>query len=113
MDIPLVMKIILICIMVPIEFIGLFTKPFALTVRLFANMTAGHIVIGALIGLAILFQSVIAGFAVSVPFALFIYLLEILVAALQAFIFTILSALFVGMMVHEHHEDDHEPLIVV
>jgi ATP synthase subunit 6 len=113
MDIPLVMKIILICIMVPIEFIGLFTKPFALTVRLFANMTAGHIVIGALIGLAILFQSVIAGFAVSVPFALFIYLLEILVAALQAFIFTILSALFVGMMVHEHHEEEHEPLIVV
>jgi ATP synthase subunit 6 len=108
MDIPLVMKIILIAIMVPIEFVGLFTKPFALTMRLFANMTAGHIVIGALIGLAILFQSVIAGFAVSVPFALFIYLLEILVAALQAFIFTILSALFVGMMIHEHHEGDHE-----
>ncbi|MEP7235421.1 MAG: F0F1 ATP synthase subunit A, partial [Ignavibacteriota bacterium] len=108
MDIPLFMKIILIAIMVPIEFVGLFTKPFALTMRLFANMTAGHIVIGALIGLAILFQSVIAGFAVSVPFALFIYLLEILVAALQAFIFTILSALFVGMMVHEHHEGEHE-----
>jgi ATP synthase subunit 6 len=108
MDIPLVMKIILIAIMVPIEIVGLFTKPFALTMRLFANMTAGHIVIGALIGLAILFQSVIAGFAVSVPFALFIYLLEILVAALQAFIFTILSALFVGMMVHEHHDDEHE-----
>jgi F-type H+-transporting ATPase subunit a len=108
MDIPLAMKIILIAIMVPIEFVGLFTKPFALTMRLFANMTAGHIVIGALIGLAILFQSVIAGFAVSVPFALFIYLLEILVAALQAFIFTILSALFVGMMVHEHHEGEHE-----
>jgi F-type H+-transporting ATPase subunit a len=108
MDIPLVMKIILICIMVPIEFVGLFTKPFALTVRLFANMTAGHIVIGALIGLALLFQSIVAGFAVSVPFAIFIYLLEILVAALQAFIFTILSALFVGMMVHEHHEGEHE-----
>ena len=93
---------------VPIEFVGLFTKPFALTVRLFANMTAGHIVIGALIGLALLFQSIVAGFAVSVPFAIFIYLLEILVAALQAFIFTILSALFVGMMVHEHHEGEHE-----
>jgi len=108
MDIPLFMKIVLIAIMVPIEFVGLFTKPFALTMRLFANMTAGHIVIGALIGLAILFQSIVAGFAVSVPFALFIYFLEILVAALQAFIFTILSALFVGMMVHEHHEGEHE-----
>lgn len=108
MDIPLVMKIILICIMVPIEIIGLFTKPFALTMRLFANMTAGHIVIGALIGLALLFQSVIAGFAVSVPFALFIYLLELLVAALQAFVFTMLSAVFVGMMIHEHHEGEHE-----
>lgn len=108
MDIPLVMKIILIAIMVPIEFIGLFTKPFALTMRLFANMTAGHIVIGALIGLALLFQSVIAGFAVSVPFALFIYLLELLVAALQAFVFTMLSAVFVGMMVHEHHDSEHE-----
>ena len=108
MDIPLVMKIILICIMVPIEFIGLFTKPFALTMRLFANMTAGHIVIGALIGLALLFQSIIAGFAVSVPFALFIYLLELLVAALQAFVFTMLSAVFVGMMVHEHHAEEHE-----
>ncbi len=108
MDIPLAMKIVLIMIMVPIEFIGLFTKPFALTMRLFANMTAGHIVIGALIGLALLFQSVIAGFAVSVPFALFIYLLELLVAALQAFVFTMLSAVFVGMMVHEHHEGGHE-----
>jgi len=108
MDIPLFMKIVLIMIMVPIEFIGLFTKPFALTMRLFANMTAGHIVIGALIGLALLFQSVVAGFAVSVPFALFIYLLELLVAALQAFVFTMLSAVFVGMMVHEHHDHDHE-----
>jgi ATP synthase subunit 6 len=108
MDIPLAMKIVLIAIMVPIEFIGLFTKPFALTMRLFANMTAGHIVIGALIGLALLFQSIIAGFAVSVPFALFIYLLELLVAALQAFVFTMLSAVFVGMMVHEHHEGEHE-----
>ncbi|MEI8133903.1 MAG: F0F1 ATP synthase subunit A [bacterium] len=108
MDIPLAMKIVLIMIMVPIEFIGLFTKPFALTMRLFANMTAGHIVIGALIGLALLFQSIVAGFAVSVPFALFIYLLELLVAALQAFVFTMLSAVFVGMMVHEHHEEHSE-----
>lgn len=108
MELPLVMKVILICIMVPIEFIGLFTKPFALMIRLFANMTAGHIVIGSLIGLAILFQSVIAGFAVSVPFALFIYLLELLVAFLQAYVFTMLSAVFIGMMAHEHHEEHSE-----
>ena len=107
MELPLVMKILLIVIMVPIEFIGLFTKPFALMVRLFANMTAGHIVIGSLIGLAMLFQSVIAGFAVSVPFALFIYMLELLVAFLQAYVFTMLSAVFIGMMAHEHHEEHH------
>ncbi len=108
MELPFVMKVVLIAIMVPIEFIGLFTKPFALTVRLFANMTAGHIVIGSLIGLAILFQSIIAGFAVSVPFALFIYLLELLVAFLQAYVFTMLSSVFIGMMAHEHHEEHHE-----
>jgi F-type H+-transporting ATPase subunit a len=107
MELPLVMKILLVVIMVPIEFIGLFTKPFALMVRLFANMTAGHIVIGSLIGLAMLFQSVIAGFAVSVPFALFIYMLELLVAFLQAYVFTMLSAVFIGMMAHEHHEEHH------
>lgn len=102
MDLPMAIKIPLILIMTPIEIIGLFTKPFALMIRLFANMTAGHIVIGALIGLAVLFQSIIVGFSVSVPFALFIYLLELLVAAIQAYVFTILSAVFVGMMAHEH-----------
>ncbi|HYM19692.1 MAG TPA: F0F1 ATP synthase subunit A [Candidatus Kapabacteria bacterium] len=107
MDIPIAIKIPLILIMTPIEIIGLFTKPFALMIRLFANMTAGHIVIGALIGLAILFQSVIVGFSVSVPFALFIYLLELLVAFIQAYVFTTLSAVFVGMMAHEHHEEEH------
>ena len=107
MDLPVAIKAPLILIMTPIEVIGLFTKPFALMVRLFANMTAGHIVIGALIGLAILFQSVIVGFSVSVPFALFIYLLELLVAFIQAYVFTTLSAVFVGMMAHEHHHEEH------
>lgn len=106
MDLPIAIKLPLILIMTPIEIIGLFTKPFALMVRLFANMTAGHIVIGALIGLAILFQSVIVGFSVSVPFALFIYLLELLVAFIQAYVFTTLSAVFVGMMAHEHHPEE-------
>ncbi len=105
MDLPIFMKAVLILIMTPIEIIGLFTKPFALMVRLFANMTAGHIVIGALIGLAILFQSVVVGATVSVPFALFIYLLELLVAFIQAYVFTTLSAVFVGMMAHEHHHE--------
>lgn len=108
MDIPIALKIVLIMIMVPIEIMGLFTKPFALAVRLFANMTAGHIVIVSLIGLAFLFKSVIVGTFVSVPFALFINLLELLVALLQAYIFTMLSALFIGMMAHdEHGEAEH------
>jgi F-type H+-transporting ATPase subunit a len=108
MELPMALKIILILIMIPIEIMGLFTKPFALAIRLFANMTAGHIVIVSLIGLAFLFKSVLVGSFVSVPFALFINLLELLVAFLQAYIFTMLSALFIGMMVHEHaHEEAH------
>ncbi len=92
-------------IMIPVEFIGLFTKPFALTVRLFANMTAGHIVIISLLGLIFVFKSYMIA-PVSVAFALFIYLLEILVSFLQAYIFTLLSALFIGMaQAHEGHEE--------
>ncbi|WP_449257699.1 F0F1 ATP synthase subunit A [Chlorobium limicola] len=95
-------------IMIPIEIIGLFTKPFALTVRLFANMTAGHIVILSLIFISFILKSYIVAVAVSVPFSIFIYLLEIFVAFLQAFIFTMLSALFIGLAtVHEGH-DEHE-----
>lgn len=107
MELNIVMKIILIVIMIPIEVIGLFTKPFALAMRLFANMTAGHIIIVSLIGLAFMWQSIIAGFAVSVPFALFIMVLEILVAFIQAYVFTMLSALFIGMAIHEHHDEEH------
>ena len=89
-------------ILAPIELVGIFAKPFALMVRLFANITAGHIVILSLISLIFIFKSVAMG-AVSVPFALFISVLELLVAFLQAFIFTMLSALFIGMAVQEHH----------
>ncbi|TCD48167.1 F0F1 ATP synthase subunit A [Chlorobium sp. N1] len=92
-------------IMIPIEVIGLFTKPFALTVRLFANMTAGHIVILSLIFISFILKSYVVAAAVSVPFSIFIYLLEIFVAFLQAFIFTMLSALFIGLAtVHEGGE---------
>ncbi|MCS3528789.1 F0F1 ATP synthase subunit A [Chryseobacterium sp. JUb7] len=95
-------------IMVPIEIIGIFTKPFALMMRLFANVTAGHIMILAIISLIFIFKSPFLGFA-SVPLALFVSVLELLVAALQAYIFTVLSALFIGIAVAEHeHEHGHE-----
>lgn len=92
----------LLPIMFIVEILGLFTKPFALAIRLFANMTAGHIVIFALIGL-IFFMKTYFVAPVSVAFALFIYLLEILVALIQAYIFTMLSSLFIGMAVHQDH----------
>ncbi len=92
----------LLPLMALVEILGLFTKPFALAIRLFANMTAGHIVIFSLIGLIFTMKAyyVVPG---SVAFALFIYFLEILVALIQAYIFTMLSALFIGMAVHQDH----------
>ena len=92
----------LIPIMFIVEFIGLFTKPFALAVRLFANMTAGHIVIYALISLLFVMQTYLVA-PLSIGMALFIYFLEILVALLQAYIFTMLSSLFIGVAVHLDH----------
>ena len=91
-------------ILAVVEVAGVFIKPIALMIRLFANITAGHIIILSLIGLIFILEN--AGIAgVSVPFALFITVLELLVAFLQAFIFTMLSALFIGMATaeHEHH----------
>ncbi len=96
--VPVPMKIF----MAPIELLGVFTKPFALMVRLFANITAGHIIVLSLVGIIFTFQSAAWGF-LSVPMALFINVLELLVAFLQAFIFTMLSALFIGAAVSEHH----------
>ena len=96
-------------IMIPVEILGLFTKPFALTIRLFANMLAGHVVIFFLLGLIFIMGSAAWGF-VSVPFAFAIYLLEIFVGFVQAYIFTMLSALFIGMgvaMGHHAHEEHH------
>ncbi len=96
-------------IMIPVEFLGLFTKPFALTIRLFANMIAGHIVIFFLLGLIFIMKTI--GLApVSVAFAFAIYLLEIFVALVQAYVFTLLSALFIGFgvaMGHHEHGDGH------
>ncbi|HMQ78620.1 MAG TPA: F0F1 ATP synthase subunit A [Ignavibacteria bacterium] len=99
--IPPGVPVFVLPIMVIIEFLGLLTKPFALAIRLFANMTAGHIVIYALIGL--IFMLGYAVIPVSIGFSLFIYVLEILVAVLQAYIFTMLSALFIGMAIHQDH----------
>ena len=92
----------LLPIMIIVELLGLLSKPFALAIRLFANMTAGHIVIYALISLLFVMQSY-AWAVLVVPMALFIYGLEILVALLQAYIFTMLSGLFIGMAVHQDH----------
>jgi F-type H+-transporting ATPase subunit a len=88
--------------MMPIEIIGIFTKPFALMIRLFANITAGHIIVLALI--SIIFVNKNIGWAgLSVPMALFISVLEVLVAFLQGFLFAMLSALFIGAAVEEAH----------
>ena len=89
-------------ILIPIELVGILTKPFALMIRLFANMTAGHIIILALISIIFINQSASWG-ALSVPMALFISVLELLVAFLQAFLFCMLSALFIGAAVEEAH----------
>jgi F-type H+-transporting ATPase subunit a len=91
-------------LLAPIELVGVLTKPFALMIRLFANITAGHIVVLSLLSLVFIFKNAAMGL-VSVPFALFISVLELLVAFLQAYVFTMLSALFIGSAVaeHEHH----------
>lgn len=90
-------------LMIPVELVGLIVKPVALMIRLFANITAGHILILSLISLIFILKSVfVAGIAI--PFVLFISVIELLVGFIQAFIFTILSALFIGMAVEEHAE---------
>ena len=95
-DLPLLMRVPMFLIMSPVEVIGKLTKPFALAIRLFANMTAGHIVVLALMGLIFQF----AGPVSAAPFlmTMAIMLLEIFVAFLQAFIFTLLSAVFIGQI---------------
>jgi F-type H+-transporting ATPase subunit a len=92
----------LLPIMILVEIIGIFSKPFALMIRLFANITAGHIIVLSLVCLIFIFQSL--GVApVSILFVIFMDCLELLVAFLQAYVFTLLSALFISMAVQEHH----------
>lgn len=96
--VPVPMKIFLM----PIEIIGMFVKPISLMIRLFANITAGHIIVLALMSLIFVFKSVAVA-PVSVAFSLFIGVIEIIVTAIQAYIFTVLSALYFGMATEEAH----------
>lgn len=91
----------------PIELIGVFTKPISLMIRLFANITAGHILVLSLICLIFIFKTVYAS-AIAVPFAVFIGMIELLVAFLQAYIFTMLSAMYIGMATEEHLHEAHD-----
>lgn len=93
-------------IMIPVEIIGIISKPFALMIRLFANITAGHIIVLSLISLIFIFGT-LAIAPVSVIFVVFMDTIELLVAFLQAFIFTMLTALFIGMAVEEPHAESH------
>ena len=92
-----------------VEIVGMFTKPFVLRVRLFANMTAGHTIILGFISLIFIFGNLNTflglgiGIGFSIPFAVFMSLLELLVAFIQAYVFTLLSALYFGMAIEEHH----------
>ena len=98
-------------LLIPIEIIGMFVRPFALTMRLAANMTGGHIAILAILSFVFLFTEMFAraiagigvGVLVSVPLAVGISALEIIVVLVQAYVFTLLSAVFIGMAIHVHH----------
>jgi len=95
---PVPMKLFL----APIELIGMFIKPIALTIRLFANITAGHVIVLSLISLIFMFKSYYVA-PLSVAFSLFITIIEVLVVAIQAYIFTLLSAMYFGQAVEEAH----------
>ncbi|WP_317128183.1 F0F1 ATP synthase subunit A [Hymenobacter persicinus] len=95
----------LLPIMSPVELIGIVVKPFSLMVRLFANITAGHIVILSFISLIFIFKTAALA-PVSLAFGLFINVLELLVAILQAYIFTLLTAMYIGGAVEDHHDAD-------
>lgn len=90
----------------PIELIGVFNKPISLMIRLFANITAGHILVLSLVCLIFIFKTVYAA-AIAVPFVIFIFMIELLVAFLQAYIFTMLTAMYIGMASEEAHHDHH------
>jgi F-type H+-transporting ATPase subunit a len=107
-------------ILIPVEILGIFTKPFALMIRLFANMIAGHIIIICLVSLIFIFGALNTGIGwgfspLSVGFVIFIYFIEILVAFLQAYIFANLTAVFIGQAFEGSHDDGehHEDAVIV
>ena len=102
---PWYAKIPLYIILIPIEILGIFIKPFSLLIRLYANMAAGHIVLMSLIGLIFIFQSWIGG-TLSFALTFVIVLIKVLVALLQAYIFTMLSALYFGFASAEHEPEE-------
>lgn len=100
--VPLPLRLIIL----PVEIVGIFTKPLSLMVRLFVAITAGHIVLLSLICLAFIFKSWQVG-AGSTVMVLFISLIELLVAGIQAYVFTLFSSLYIGMAIADHGHDDH------
>lgn len=100
--VPLPLRVIIL----PVEVIGIFTKPFSLMIRLFAAITAGHIVLLSLLSLTFIFQSWLVGIG-SAVFVLFISLIELLVAGIQAYVFTLFTSLYIGLAVEEQHGDGH------
>jgi len=100
--IPPGLPVFILPIMIPVEIIGLLTKHVALAIRLFANMVAGHVVIFALLMIIFTFQSWAVG-GITLAGILFVSLLEILIGFIQAYIFTILSSVFISMAVHQDH----------
>jgi F-type H+-transporting ATPase subunit a len=100
--VPLPLRLIIL----PVEVIGIFTKPFSLMIRLFAAITAGHIVLLSLLSLTFIFHSWLVGIGATV-FVLFISLIELLVAGIQAYVFTLFTSLYIGLAVEEHHGDGH------
>jgi F-type H+-transporting ATPase subunit a len=100
--VPLPLRLIIL----PVEIVGIFTKPLSLMVRLFVAITAGHIVLLSLICLAFIFKSYWVGVG-STAMVLFISLIELLVAGIQAYVFTLFSSLYIGMAIADHDHDDH------
>jgi F-type H+-transporting ATPase subunit a len=98
---PTVMKPLMLAILTPVEFLGKLTKPFALAVRLLANMTAGHTLILAIMGMIFVMQSYLMGIG-SVAMASTLMILELFVAFLQAYIFAMLTSVFIGLIRHAH-----------
>jgi F-type H+-transporting ATPase subunit a len=109
--VPVLVKVL---ILTPIEILGVFLKPFVLMIRLFANILAGHIVALSFFSLIFIFGEMNAGvgYGVSIfswAFTVFMFMLELLVAFLQAYVFTLLSAIYFGAALEEHHNHEHPP----